>query len=142
MRIVALLVALMVFISPVYAEEIETIPRQDHIMLVNARINGTCLGILMIDTGASYVVLSPRLAKALGLVGTESIHIQTPGQVMETQRVTLDSLQLGGIVLYNVPAIIQPIDEDDPMLAGVVGMSALSRLNLSIKNSRLFLENK
>lgn len=138
MKIVALLFALMLGLTG-YAEEIETIPRQDHIMLVNARINEKALGILMIDTGASYVVLSPRLAKSLGLSGADTVAIQIPGQLMQAQRVTLKSLQVGEIVLYDVPAIIQPMDEDDPMLAGVIGMSALSRLNVEIRHNRLFL---
>lgn len=140
MKIAAILFALLAFCLPVFGEEIETIPRQDHILLVNARINEKALGVLMIDTGASYVVLSPRLAQTLGLSSDNRIAIQTPGKLIQAQMVTLESLQVGEIVLTDVPAIIQPMDEDDPMLAGVIGMSALSRLNMTVRRNRLFLE--
>lgn len=93
---------------------------------VIAKLNGERVELL-VDTGASTVVLPMDVAKSLG-VDTDSLRFTTPyetanGRVMGAD-FRLKVIEIGGIVRRNVPASVVP-DLGKPLL----GMSFINTLS-------------
>jgi len=100
--------------------------RQGHYR-VEGKINGRNAD-LMIDTGATDVVIPKALANDFQLPSEgQSIGLTANGYV-DLERTTIKALSIGQITLYNVRASINPgMAKDQPIL---LGMSALSQLEL------------
>jgi aspartyl protease family protein len=97
-----------------------------HVML-EAAVNGAPIRF-MVDTGASFVTLTPEAASAAGL-GSGDLHFTTPvstanGQI-RVAPVKLRELRLGQLVMEDVEAVVV----DSPMNVSLLGMSFLKRLN-------------
>ena len=93
---------------------------------VIAKVNGERIEML-VDTGASTVVLPVAMARDLG-IGVESLSFSTPfetanGTVMGA-RFRLKAVEIGGIVRRDVPASVVP-DLGKPLL----GMSFINTLS-------------
>ena len=82
---------------------------------------------LLLDTGATDVVIPEKIAHSIGLTkGRQSIALTANGKVMVYQTY-IDSLRIGELVLNNINASINPAMEGTTLL----GMSALKKLALS-----------
>ncbi|MEY9199185.1 TIGR02281 family clan AA aspartic protease [Sinorhizobium sp. CCBAU 05631] len=83
----------------------------------------------LVDTGASTIAINASLARRFGItVGSLSFdaRAQTANGVVEAASVSLDRVEIGGISLRNVEAMVLP----DKALSGMlVGMSFLNRLS-------------
>ncbi|MBP2236091.1 aspartyl protease family protein [Sinorhizobium kostiense] len=83
----------------------------------------------MVDTGASVVAINTSAARRFGIaVGSLSFNgrAQTANGMVEAAHVELDRVEIGGISLKHVEAMVLP----DKALSGtLVGMSFLSRLS-------------
>ncbi|ACP27180.1 putative transmembrane protein [Sinorhizobium fredii NGR234] len=92
------------------------------------RINGRSERGL-VDTGASTIAINASAARRFGIaVGSLSFdaRAQTANGIVEAAHVSLDRVEIGGISLRNVEAMVLP----DKALSGMlVGMSFLSRLS-------------
>lgn len=91
------------------------------------RIDGRRLDFL-IDTGASVVVLTANDAAALGLHPSESEYVammKTANGVVGAAPTTLDMVEVGGIMVRDVTAVVMP---DGVLSENLLGMSFLSRL--------------
>ncbi|AFL54462.1 aspartyl protease family protein [Sinorhizobium fredii] len=92
------------------------------------RINGRSEAGL-VDTGASTIAINASAARRFGIaVGNLSFdaRAQTANGIVEAAHVSLDRVEIGGISLRNVEAMVLP----DKALSGMlVGMSFLSRLS-------------
>lgn len=93
----------------------------------DAFINGTRTPVL-IDTGATDVAISQRLADRLGINSTHAIRTQTANGDAVAYMTRLDSVKLGGIEEADVAAIITPNLEGDMLL----GMSFLNRMDVRL----------
>jgi aspartyl protease family protein len=94
---------------------------------VFAQINGARVAMVL-DTGASSVVLTQEAAKAAGLpleVLNYSVNVETANGRARAAPVTLDSLAVGGIVERAVPALIA---QPGQLRTNLLGMSFLNRL--------------
>ena len=94
---------------------------------VHARINGVATP-MVIDTGATSVVLTYETAKAIGLpleLLEYDVDVQTAGGRTKAARVTLDRLAVGRLVERSVPALVVPHGQ---MKTNLLGMSFLDRL--------------
>lgn len=105
---------------------------------VEARINGTRLRML-VDTGASQVVLSPSDARRLG-IDTASLdfrHVsETANGPVSGAPVTLREVAVGSVRLADVAASVNGAEMSESLL----GMSFLSRLSgLEVSGDRLTL---
>ena len=90
----------------------------------------------LIDTGATHVVISEKLAKALKLkVGTKVL-AKTAGGDSFVRTADLNEIQIGNIKLRHVPAVVSK-DIDEAYI--LLGMSALKHLDLERKNNTLTL---
>jgi aspartyl protease family protein len=101
---------------------------------------GTVNGVstrFMVDTGATAVTLSVRDAKRTGvdyLAGTKVL-TQTANGVATAYRVRLGSVDVGGITLTNVDAIVIDVNLEYALL----GMSFLSRMERRSEGDTLTL---
>jgi len=94
---------------------------------LNARINGVTLP-MVIDTGATSVVLTYEAAKAAGLpleLLDYNVPVETVGGSTRAARLTLDSLAVGNVVEHAIPALVVPRGQ---MKTSLLGMSFLDRL--------------
>ena len=94
---------------------------------LHARINGINAP-MVIDTGATSVVLTWETAKAAGLpleLLEYNVDVETAGGHTKAARLTLDRLAIGKLVERSVPALVVPRGQ---MKTNLLGMSFLDRL--------------
>jgi aspartyl protease family protein len=94
---------------------------------LQARINGVSAP-MVIDTGATSVVLTYETAKAAGLpleLLEYDVDVETAGGHTRAARLTLDRLAIGKLVERSVPALVVPHGQ---MKTNLLGMSFLDRL--------------
>jgi aspartyl protease family protein len=103
--------------------------------VVDGRINGRPV-TLLVDTGATDVALSERLAMRLGLPRHGGVISQTANGAVAGWRSELDSLRIGALHLREVKATVLPELGDDTVL---LGMSALKHLELVQRGRQLTL---
>jgi aspartyl protease family protein len=106
---------------------------------LRARINGATAP-MVIDTGATSVVLTYETAKAAGLpleLLEYDVDVETAGGHTKAARLTLDRLSIGKLVERSVPALVVPHGQ---MKTNLLGMSFLDRLeSWEVRADRLVL---
>jgi len=95
----------------------------------------------MVDTGATMVALRERDAAKLGIFPTPrdyAVGVSTANGTIRVAPVRLPSLEVNGIRVYDVTAIVHP---DQALSVNLLGMSFLSRLRrFEMANGRLVME--
>jgi aspartyl protease family protein len=94
---------------------------------VSAHVNGAHVSMVL-DTGASSVVLTHEAAKAAGLpieVLNYSVNVETANGVTRAAPVTLDRIAVGGVTEHAVPALVAQAGQ---LKKSLLGMSFLNRL--------------
>jgi clan AA aspartic protease (TIGR02281 family) len=94
---------------------------------LNVKINGV-KAPMVIDTGATSVVLTWETAKAIGLpleMLEYNVDVETAGGHTKAARLTLDRLAVGHLVEKSIPALVVPRGQ---MKTNLLGMSFLDRL--------------
>ena len=94
---------------------------------LQAKINGVNAP-MVVDTGATSVVLTYETAKAAGLpleLLEYDVDVETAGGHTKAARLTLDRLAIGKLVERSVPALVVPRGQ---MKTNLLGMSFLDRL--------------
>ena len=106
---------------------------------LHAKINGVSAP-MVIDTGATWVVLTWETAKAVGLpleLLEYDVDVETAGGHTRAARLTLDRLAIGKLVERSVPALVVPRGQ---MKTNLLGMSFLDRLeSWEVRADRLML---
>ena len=106
---------------------------------LQAKINGVSAP-MVIDTGATSVVLTYETAKAAGLpleLLEYDVNVETAGGHTRAARLTLDRLAIGKLVERSVPALVVPHGQ---MKTNLLGMSFLDRLeSWEVRPDRLML---
>jgi aspartyl protease family protein len=100
--------------------------RQGHFR-VEARVEGRRLDF-MVDTGASLIALTARDAERLGVHPAQSeftARVGTANGVVKGAPVRLASIEVGGLVVREVQALVLP---DEALSENLLGLSFLSRL--------------
>ena len=116
------------------------IPRgQSGEFAVLTKINGVTTP-MVIDTGATSVVLTYETAKAIGLpleLLDYDVDVETAGGHTKAARLTLDRLAIGRLVERSVPALVVPHGQ---MKTNLLGMSFLDRMeSWEVRADRLVL---
>ena len=94
---------------------------------VHARINGVATP-MVVDTGATSVVLTYETAKAIGLpleLLEYDVDVETASGHTKAARLTLDRIAIGRLVERSVPALVVPHGQ---MKSNLLGLSFLDRL--------------
>lgn len=96
----------------------------------------------MVDTGATVIAMNSNVAKRIGInyqidgrPGTAS----TPGGIVRTFNLMLNSVQIGDIKIYNVPASV--IEGNFPREA-LLGMSFLGQLDMKRDGEKMELSER
>jgi aspartyl protease family protein len=102
-------------------------------------INGKAVNFI-VDTGATHVALSQSVAEQIGLnfrSGQRSMG-QTANGPIVAYRVTLDSVRIGDVLVYNVEAAVLPAGMEQVLL----GNSFLTRFQMKRENDILTLDKR
>ena len=108
---------------------------------VNARLNKRHNARLLLDTGASSLQVSTRLAQKMGLNTSRGKQIRATladGSVVTGRRVILKEVKAGGAKAKNVEAVVLDVDAEKKS-DGLLGMSFLGRYNFSIDTDKNLL---
>jgi clan AA aspartic protease (TIGR02281 family) len=103
----------------------------DH-YVVEVIINGSITANLMVDTGATMVVLSDRIGKRLGVHPNSDlpkIGMNTAGGKVEAPLFVLNSLKIGSAEVLNVETTTNPYMGD---MDGLLGMSFLGEFKMEM----------
>lgn len=95
---------------------------------LNARINGARVAMVL-DTGATSVVLTQEAARAIGLpieVLSYTVNVDTANGRTRAAPVTLDRIAVGGLIERGVPALVA---QNGQLKSNLLGMSFLNRLD-------------
>jgi aspartyl protease family protein len=110
--------------------------------LVSTQINDARIGMVL-DTGASSVVLTPEAAKAAGLpleVLSYSVTIETANGRARAAPVMLDRVAVGSIVERSVPALVA---QPGQLRVSLLGMSFLNRLaSWEVRSDHVLLRSR
>ncbi|HLV02696.1 MAG TPA: retropepsin-like aspartic protease [Acidobacteriota bacterium] len=107
-----------------------------HLMVVEGSI-GELDGLnFVLDTGASFTVISRQVAKRLGLEGESSRVVKAYGKKRTLQEVTVSSLSVGGLRFDQVPALVGKLSfagMDRPIrMDALIGLELMRRTSLTI----------
>ena len=100
-----------------------------------AFINGIKAQVL-VDTGATGVAISQKLANDLGIQSKAAIRTNTANGVAIGYMIRLDSIKLGGIEVHDVAATIAPGLQGEALL----GMSFLGRMDIRLYRGEMTLK--
>ena len=107
---------------------------------VEARIEGRYVDF-MVDTGATMVIIRESDAARVGIRPMRSDYtatVSTANGKIKAAPAKLDRVEVGGITVYDVPALVLP---DDALWKNLLGMTFLSRLKrYEYANGRMVLE--
>jgi aspartyl protease family protein len=107
----------------------------------NGRVDGRSVSF-MVDTGASVIALTEREAARLGIRPVRNDYtaqVRTANGVVKAAPVTLNSVDIGGLVVRDVQALVVP---GDALSENLLGLSYLTRLKrFEYANNKLVLEN-
>jgi aspartyl protease family protein len=107
---------------------------------VEARIEGRSVDF-MVDTGASLVIMRQSDAARVGIHPMRSdftAPVSTANGRIMAAPAKLDRIELDGIIVYDVPALVLP---DQALWRNLLGMSFLSKLRrFEVADGRLVME--
>ena len=108
--------------------------------LAEGRIDGQRIGF-MVDTGASVVALNETSAARFGLRpsrGDYNAAVTTANGTVKAARTRIAMLELGGLIVRDVDAMVLP---DEALSENLLGLSFLSKLRrFEYANGRMVLE--
>jgi clan AA aspartic protease (TIGR02281 family) len=120
--------------------------KQGQVVIVEATLNKKASAKFVVDTGASYTMISSAVAKALD-IDTEqerrTAPFQTANGIIQAPLVSLDSINVGGMEIRNLTAAVHDILADS-RVAGLLGLNFLSNFRMDIDTQKgvLHLEKK
>jgi aspartyl protease family protein len=94
----------------------------------------------MVDTGASVIALREADAARLGIHPVPrdyTAQVSTANGIVRAARFELNRVEVGGVEVRNVAAIVLP---DEALGQNLLGMSFLSKLRWEQRNGKLILE--
>src|SRR5262245_26333183 len=105
----------------------------------DARVDGRRLD-LVVDTGASAIALRASDAARLGIhpaARDYTVKVSTANGITRAALVRLGMVEVGNIVVRDVPALVH---SDDALGVNLLGMTFLSRVRFSHERGKLVLE--
>jgi len=103
-------------------------------LLVEATLNSRFTGRFLVDTGASYVVLSKdvaRKAKVKGRTGGDRVRLLTANGAVEAVIGEVRKVEVGDAAARDVAVAV--VDDDPvPGLDGILGLSFLGRFTYTV----------
>ncbi len=128
-------------VPPPKQVEIPILTRNNSSIAVPAVLDKHVMGTFLVDTGATYTVITPRIAKKLGIDLSRPkriIRITTANGTVRAPVVTVPTITIGGLQVSQVDVIVQPLG-DDILLAGLLGMNFFKDMEITFKRDKLVL---
>jgi clan AA aspartic protease (TIGR02281 family) len=104
-------------------------------LVVEATVNSALSGPMLVDTGASYCVLTRDAARRLGLAAAAGrpVAVATANGQVHAGLLQLDSMQIRGARASRVDTVV--MDAVEPPLIGIIGLSFLTRFRFSVDHA-------
>ena len=125
-----------------------SVPMERHgqVVVIQATLNNKRSAKFVVDTGASYTLISNALARDLSIdVGAnpKTLPFQTANGLIQAPVTSLESIAVGGMEIRNLPAAVHDA-VPDPEVAGLLGLNFLSNFRMDIDTQKgvLHLEKK
>ena len=125
-----------------------SIPIEKHgqVVIIQAILNNKRSAKFVVDTGASYTLISNALARDLAIdVGSnpKTLAFQTANGLIQAPITSLESVTVGGMEIRNLPAAVHDA-VPDPEVSGLLGLNFLSnfRMDIDTQHGMLYLEKK
>jgi len=115
----------------------------DTSLVVPTMIEDKIMATFLVDTGSSYTVITPRMAKKLGIVitsDTPRISLITANGAIKAPLVKLKNMAIGQVRVPEVNAVVQELGNgDDMLLSGLLGMNFFQGMDLTVKEDSLII---
>ena len=121
---------------------VELMEQPDSSLAVPGIVNREVMGTFLVDTGSSYTVITPRLAKKLGIVitpETPRISIITANGHIKAPLVTVRQFAIGQLEVPEIQVVVQDLGQD-LLLSGLIGMNFFKGMDLAVKQNRLIVD--
>ena len=120
--------------------------KQGQVVIVEATLNKKTAVKFVVDTGASYTMISSVVAKELDIdtqQNPKTAPFQTANGIIQAPLVNLESIAVGGIEILNLTAAVHDAIPD-AKVAGLLGLNFLSNFRMDIDTQKgvLHLEKK
>lgn len=120
--------------------------KQGQVVIVEATLNKKTAAKFVVDTGASYTMISSAVAKELDIdtqQNPKTAPFQTANGIIQAPLVNLESITVGGIEILNLTAAVHDAIPD-AKVAGLLGLNFLSNFRMDIDTQKgvLHLEKK
>lgn len=120
--------------------------KHGEVVVVEAKVNQKASARFVVDTGASYTMISGAIAKELEIEidqNQPTMPFHTANGVIRAPLITLESIEIGGMEVKNLTAAIHDA-LPDPNISGLLGLNFLSkfRMDIDTEESILYLEKK
>ncbi len=117
-----------------------SIPIQRHgqIVIIEATLNKKTAAKFVVDTGASYTMISSAVAKELDIDLTQdqrTMPFQTANGLIQAPLTNLESISVGGMEIKNLTAAVHDA-VPDPQVAGLLGLNFLSNFRIDIDTQK------
>jgi clan AA aspartic protease (TIGR02281 family) len=104
--------------------------------LAEVMVNGTRTARFLVDTGASVCIISPDLAREVGVTaasGARTVQLETLSGRTSGSLVNISSLRVGDVESQDVPAVIH---DTGPRMDGILGNTFLGRFTVTVDPDR------
>ncbi|MGE5306513.1 MAG: retroviral-like aspartic protease family protein [Alphaproteobacteria bacterium] len=105
---------------------------------VSVLLNHAIQAYMLLDTGATYTVVSRKLAASLSLSEASRTTLSTANGLITVPLAHLQSIQVGAAEALNLTVAIQDASMN-PTVAGLLGLDFLSRFHTSIDSRKQLL---
>ena len=109
--------------------------QQGGAVYVRGQVNEQVKTLFLVDTGATYCVLTKVAADRLGLASSPvltMVKLTTASGTIEAPLITVDLIQIGGAEARSVEAVIHDMPEFPSAVAGLLGLSFLNQFKVEI----------
>ena len=125
-----------------------SVPIEKHgqVVVIEATLNGKTSAKFVVDTGASYTMISSAVARELNIDVSQNqrtMPFQTANGLIQAPLTNLDSIAVGGMEIKNLTAAVHDA-VPDPNVSGLLGLNFLSNFRMDIDTQKgvLHLEKK
>jgi clan AA aspartic protease (TIGR02281 family) len=120
--------------------------KQGQVVIVEATLNKKTAAKFIVDTGASYTMISSATAKELSIdagQNNQTVPFQTANGLIQAPLISLQSITVGGMEINNLTAAVHDVVPDGKV-SGLLGLNFLSnfRMDIDTQNGLLHLEKK
>ena len=123
-------------------KRVVNLEREGNSFFVRVHINGRHKKKLLLDTGATDVQISRKLARELK-INVDRINpincILADGSAVPAAPIVLEEVRIGGVKVKNVDAVVLLDDELTEQSDGLLGMSFLNNFNFELDMDRNLL---